>query len=67
MAPITRHTAALAVCFVVFGCGKRDVVAIHGTVTCQGQPVEVGLISFMPIADSSGPVSRGTIATGRYN
>jgi hypothetical protein len=41
-------------------------VPVHGTITYQGQPVEAGSISFVPIEGASGPVSRATIRNGQY-
>jgi hypothetical protein len=61
----TNRTIVLMVLVVAAGCGKKNV-PVHGTVTYQGQPVDAGLISFTPIEDSAGPVSRATIREGRY-
>jgi hypothetical protein len=63
---ITKRTVALTALLVAIGCGKRDFVPVHGTVTYQGQPVDAGMISFRPLADGSGPVSCATIKDGHY-
>lgn len=63
----SRHMLVLAVCFLaVVGCGGRDFVPIHGSVTYRGQPVDAGVVSFVPVEGASGPVGRARIETGRY-
>jgi hypothetical protein len=61
----TNRTAVLMVLLVAIGCGTKNV-PVHGTVAYQGQPVDAGLISFVPIEDLSGPVSRAMIRNGQY-
>lgn len=46
------------------GCGPATM-AIHGTVTWDGSPVESGTISFLP-ADGKGPSYGGAITNGAY-
>jgi hypothetical protein len=58
-------------CLVPAGCGRREYTgerryAISGKVTVDGQPMGMGVISFLP-QDEGGRVSGGPIAEGAYN
>jgi hypothetical protein len=58
--------AALATTSACGGGDGLPRVAVEGTVTNQGQPVDKGLITFRPVRGASG-VSAGTrIDAGRY-
>ena len=51
----------------LFGCGPASKLAsITGTVNVNGQPVEKGSISFIPV-DGSTQVTGAEIITGKYN
>jgi hypothetical protein len=49
------------------GCGDRlKRGQVSGTVTLDGQPVENGVITFLPTGDTRGPSTSATITEGRY-
>ncbi len=57
--------ASALVCAI--GCGGgSERVEVRGQVTYGGRPVEQGEIRFMPIEDTSAPVSGAAIADGHY-
>ena len=58
----------LAVSFLALGCGANGLqtVEVHGTVTCDGENVETGLVRFVPIEGTAGPASSGKIEGGQY-
>ncbi len=51
------------------GCGSSGPprVAVSGTVTLDGRPIEQGAISFVPTADSKQPSAGAEIAAGEYS
>lgn len=51
---------------VVVGCGPSGKRVISGTVTHNGQPVDAGRVSFVPIEGTKGPINVGMITDGRY-
>ncbi len=54
---------------VLAGCGRGGALptaVVHGTVTCDGEPAEMGEIRFVPIEGTPGPLSAGTIRDGQY-
>src|SRR5687767_1317501 len=70
---MNRLPVAMAVfgCLVMAGCGRRDYTgeqrfAISGKVTVDGQPMGMGVISFLPQGEG-GRVSGGPIAEGVYS
>lgn len=70
MSKLTRAFCCLGLCVVLAGCGgskysgeKRYPLA--GEVTFEGQPVDLGSISFMP-AEGQGRSSGGVITDGKY-
>ena len=51
----------------VAGCGHGDgLVQIGGGVTYDGQPVNSGIISFLP-PDGNGPTAAAIVADGKYS
>jgi hypothetical protein len=58
--------AALLVVFAA-GCGRSSRIAVKGTVSVNGQPLETGDISFSPVMPSGGPTAGAAIARGAYN
>jgi hypothetical protein len=56
---------ACTACVLVTGCGDGRV-RVHGSVSFEGKPVEVGLITFEP-ADGVGPTTGGEIKDGKYD
>src|SRR5262245_11981177 len=61
--------AIVATIIVAFtaGCGRSSRIAVRGTVAVNGQPLEAGDISCMPITPSVGPTAGAAIARGAYN
>jgi hypothetical protein len=58
-------------CVALAGCGRREYTgqqrfAVSGKVTVDGQPMGMGVISFLPQGDGGGRVSGGPIAAGIY-
>jgi len=61
-----------AICVVIamcFGCGKKGPrrAAASGHVTLDGQPIEEGVIQFLPIEGTVGPETGGVITKGQYD
>ncbi|MDC0935547.1 hypothetical protein OAS39_04610 [Pirellulales bacterium] len=54
--------------FLCEGCSKGGLPAkvVYGTVTVGEEQVELGQIAFVPIDDTKGPTSAGTITGGSY-
>jgi len=48
------------------GCQSDDRVAVTGTVTLDGQPLEQGVISFRP-SDGNRPTAEALIVAGKFN
>ena len=68
----TRRIAVwLAVaCVLVAGCGRGSNprrLPLAGSVTFAGQPVDEGLIEFIPIDATPGPSFGGVVKAGRYD
>ena len=58
----------LLAALVPIGCGGGDGgVAISGEVTFQGQPVEDGMIQFVPAGGSGGRSAGAPVVEGRYS
>jgi len=55
----------LAVLLLTVGCGGPVVATISGTVTLDGQPLNEGLIRFVPV-DGQSATSDAPIKNGRY-
>jgi hypothetical protein len=53
----------------IAGCGSSSPprVAVSGTVTLDGRPIEQGAIAFVPTADSKQPSAGAEIAAGEYS
>jgi hypothetical protein len=65
------QTTSLVCCTVLMaslvGCGRGDgLMAISGTVSYDGKPLEKGVISFVP-ADGKGPTAASPISDGKYS
>lgn len=59
-------------CLVLTGCNTRNYTgdqrySLSGTVTVDGQPMDVGRISFLPKSGDSQRVSGGPILDGKYS
>lgn len=48
------------------GCGDNSMSEVAGKITIDGQPVEKGAISFVPVAGDT-PTTGGMIEGGRYS
>lgn len=48
------------------GCGNSGRVAVDGTVTLDGQPLDQAQIEFIPMAGTPGPTAGGDIIAGKY-
>src|SRR6478672_8905937 len=68
-----KKTARLcAICLVIatcFGCGKKGPqrAAASGHVTLDGQPIDQGVIQFLPVEGTIGPETGGVISKGQYD
>jgi hypothetical protein len=60
----TACSFVLVACLVV-GCGEAKLSDVSGTVTYDGQAVERGSISFIPV-DGNGPSGGAPIENGKY-
>lgn len=61
-----RHRKLLlAGCLALSLTGCDSTATVQGTVTFDGQPVDSGVITFLP-ADGQGPVAGGEISAGTY-
>ena len=61
---------ALALCTVPsIGCGggAQGRASVHGRVLMDGEPVESGMIQFIPTGGNTGPTAGGTIENGDYS
>ena len=50
---------------VLSGCDGKSRAKVEGTVTLDGQPIELGAISFIPV-DGQSPTTGGPIINGQY-
>ena len=52
-----------------FGCGNNGPrrAAVSGHVTLDGQPIDEGVIQFLPVEGTVGPETGGVIANGQYD
>jgi len=63
---IPCHWLLVASVIALAGCGEdSDLPRVSGTVSVDGQPVEKGSISFIPV-DGQGPTTGAEIVTGKY-
>jgi len=68
-----RRIASLCAIFLViatcFGCGKKGPqrAAVSGHVTLDGQPINEGVIQFLPVEGTVGPETGGIITNGQYD
>ena len=60
--------AAIFAVLALGGCGdKMKRCAVSGTVTVDGQPVQMGAITFHPMEGTQSPTSGGTIENGAFS
>jgi hypothetical protein len=74
--PVTMKRICLSLCFVflsvaVAGCGRTDYpdqrFPLTGEATFDGEPIDWGAISFLPMAGEKQRVSGGIIQDGKYD
>lgn len=61
---------SLLLSIAIAGCGGSDGpprVAVRGTVTFDGQPLDRGSIEFIPTAGTHGPMAAAEIVDGKYD
>jgi hypothetical protein len=65
MARLCGICVVIATCF---GCENRGPrrAAVSGHVTLDGQPIDEGVIQFLPVEGTLGPETGGVIAKGQY-
>jgi len=67
---IISQSVCLALLLVLpLGCGRRSNLqrkVIEGDVTCGGDKVAQGMVRFVPIDDTQGPVTVAIIIDGHY-
>jgi hypothetical protein len=51
---------------VLLGCSQAKRMAIEGTVTLDGQPLEKGSIAFRPLPGTTGPTAGAAIVRGKF-
>ena len=66
---IARFCAIGLVIATCFGCGKTGPrrAAVSGHVTLNGQPINEGVIQFLPVEGTVGPETGGIITNGQYD
>ncbi len=65
----THYRIGLILCASLFanGCGQPNRASITGTVSLDGQPVEAGRITFVPIEGTQGPPASSPIEKGAFS
>jgi hypothetical protein len=60
--------ALVAMCLLALGCGQNGPSRkiMHGNVTCGGEKVSLGHVSFVPIEGTAGQTSSAPIVDGQY-
>jgi hypothetical protein len=71
MSKLTATLSGLGLCAALAGCGSSKYSGekrypLAGEVTFEGQPIDVGSISFIPDGDKGRP-SGGVITDGKYD
>jgi hypothetical protein len=63
-------TTRLLLCAVLvsalLGCARGTRMAVEGTVTLDGRPLEKGSIQFSPLPGSTGPTAGANIVGGKF-
>jgi hypothetical protein len=61
------RAVALLCAAALTGCAaSNDRIAIHGTVTYKGGPVQAGTVTFSPKEQTKGTMEAATITDGKY-
>ena len=63
----SRRTAAcgIALLLLAAGCGRGGLIEITGTVTYDGQPIQKGCITLLPLK-GDGPTAAAIVKDGKY-
>lgn len=61
-----KSGALVVACLLLAGCVKPAAKELHGTVTCGGEAVAAGRVSFVPAENDSKAVYSTHIVDGRY-
>jgi hypothetical protein len=66
---IARFCAVGLLIAICVGCGKKGPqrAAVSGHVTLDGQPINEGVIQFLPVEGTVGPETGGIITNGQYD
>jgi hypothetical protein len=66
---VARLCATCLVIATCFGCGKKGPqrAAASGHVALDGQPIDHGVIQFLPVGGTVGPETGGVIDKGHYD
>lgn len=63
--------AAFLAIVMIIGCSKKNTgpnrATIGGRISYNGQPLDKGVIEFVPTGETKGPSSGGAIENGKYN
>ena len=59
------HVIASSI-LILSGCDGKSRATVQGTITLDGQPIELGAISFIPV-DGKSPTTGGPISNGHYS
>jgi hypothetical protein len=68
----SKIARCLAICLVIvtcYGCGKKGPrrAAASGHVSLDGQPIDKGVIQFLPVEGTVGPETGAVITNGQYD
>ena len=71
MSRLTSTFCCLGLCALLAGCGSskysgEERFPLEGNVTLDGQPIDLGSISFIPEGEGKGRASGGVITDGKY-
>jgi hypothetical protein len=61
-----RVLAIASTLLVSSGCEGKSRATVQGTIALDGQPIEIGAISFIPV-DGQSPTTGGPISNGHYS
>lgn len=67
--PLARFALLVALlALTTAGCSDEEIPmrVVHGSVKAAGKPVDHGIVRFVPIDQTPGPVSSAAIEDGRY-
>ena len=62
----TRSLLCAIGLLTLLGCGHGGRMAVEGTVTLDGRPLEKGSVQFSPLPGSTGPTAGANIVDGKF-